>query len=150
MSQLEKETNLLIAWVVDNSMRANPDKFHLLLDDSDTNLSIKVDNYEIKNSNEEKLLGITFDNKLTFETHVANLCKKATQKLHTLSRVYHYMDERKRRTIMKAFINSQFGHCPLVWMFHSRQLNNRINKIHERALRIVYNDFSFTFNELLL
>ena len=70
MSQLEKDTNLLITWVVDNSMRANPDKFHLLLDDSDTNLSIKVDNYEIKNSNEEKLLGITFDNKLTFETHV--------------------------------------------------------------------------------
>ena len=35
-------------------------------------------------------------------------------------------------------------------MFHSRQLNNRINKIHERALRIVYNDFSSTFNELLL
>ena len=60
------------------------------------------------------------------------------------------MDERKRRTIMKAFINSQFGYCPLVWMFHSRQLNNRINKIHERALRIVYNDFSSTFNELLL
>ena len=37
-------------------MRANPDKFHLLLYDSDINLSIKVDNYEIKNSNEEKLL----------------------------------------------------------------------------------------------
>ena len=35
-------------------------------------------------------------------------------------------------------------------MFHSRQLNNRINKLHERALRIVYNVFSSTFNELLL
>ena len=41
-SQLEKDTNLLITWVVDNSMRANPDKFHLLLDDSYTNLSIKL------------------------------------------------------------------------------------------------------------
>ena len=60
------------------------------------------------------------------------------------------MDERKRRTIMKAFINSQLGYCPLVWMFHSRQLNNRINKIHERAIRILYNDFSSTINELLL
>ena len=81
MSQLEKDTNLVVTWVVDNSMRANPDKFNLLSDDSDTNLSIKVDNYEIKTSNEEKLLGITFDYKLTFETHVAKLCKKANQKM---------------------------------------------------------------------
>ena len=67
-------------------MRANPDKFHLLLDDADTNLSSKVDNYEIKNSNEEKLLGITFDNKLTFDKHVSKLCKKANQTSHALSR----------------------------------------------------------------
>ena len=51
---------------------------------------------------------------------------------------------------MNAFINSQFGYCPLVWMFHSRSLNNRINRIQERALRIVYNDNLSTFNELLL
>ena len=34
-------------------------------------------------------------------------------------------------------------------MFHSRKLNHRINKIHERALRIVYNDHQCTFEELL-
>ena len=50
---------------------------------------------------------------------------------------------------MKAFIESQFGYCPLVWMFHSRTLNNRINKLHERALRLVYKDTNLTFEELL-
>ena len=50
---------------------------------------------------------------------------------------------------MNAFINSQFGYCPLVWMFLSRTLNNRITKIHERALRIVYNDDLSSFDELL-
>ena len=49
---------------------------------------------------------------------------------------------------MHAFISSQFGYCPLVWMFHSRNLNNRINKIHERSLRIVYNDKISSFEEL--
>ena len=42
---------------------------------------------------------------------------------------------------MNAFIFSQFGYCPLVWMFHSRKLNNRINNIHERTLRIVLQQF---------
>ena len=50
---------------------------------------------------------------------------------------------------MKAFVESQFGYCPLIWMFHSRELNNKINRIHERALRITYKDKSPTFQELL-
>ena len=49
---------------------------------------------------------------------------------------------------MKAFIELQFGYCPLVWMFHSRSLNNKINRIHERALRITYNDKSSSFQNL--
>ena len=54
----------------------------------------------------------------------------------------------QRKVIMQAFIQSQFGYCPLVWMFHSK-LNSCVNNIHERALRIVYKDFMSTFAELL-
>ena len=50
---------------------------------------------------------------------------------------------------MKAFVESQFGCCPLIWIFHSRGRNNKINCIHERALRITYKDKSSTFQELL-
>ena len=50
---------------------------------------------------------------------------------------------------MKAFIESQFGYCPLVWIFHSRSLNNKINLINERALRITFNDKSSSFQNLL-
>ena len=50
---------------------------------------------------------------------------------------------------MKSFITSQFGYCPLIWVFHSRKLNNKINSIHERALKITYNDRKSSFEELL-
>ena len=50
---------------------------------------------------------------------------------------------------MKAFITSQFSYCPLIWMFHSRTLNNRINNIHKRALRLTYKDSQSSFKELL-
>ena len=50
---------------------------------------------------------------------------------------------------MKAFVESQSGYCLLIRMFHSRGLNNKINRIHERALRITYKDKSSTFQELL-
>ena len=50
---------------------------------------------------------------------------------------------------MKAYIISQFGYRPLVWMFHSRGLNNKMNSLHERALRITYGDRSSSFEDLL-
>ena len=50
---------------------------------------------------------------------------------------------------MKTFIESQFNYCPLIWMFHSRTMNNRINNIHERALRIAHGDYESSFEQLL-
>ena len=50
---------------------------------------------------------------------------------------------------MKAYIASRFGYCPLVWMFHSRSLNNKINSLHERAPRITYGDRLSSFENLL-
>ena len=50
---------------------------------------------------------------------------------------------------MKAFVESQFSYCPLIWMFHSRGLNNKINRTHERVLRIIFNDKSSAFQKLL-
>ena len=59
------------------------------------------------------------------------------------------MEQDKLRLIMMAFIISQFSYCPLVWMFHSRGVNKRINKIHEKSLTLVYNDNLSPFAELL-
>ena len=56
-----------------------------------------------------------------------------------------YMNLPKRRIITKSFITSQFGYCPLIWIFHSRALSNKINSIHERALRITYNNRMSSF-----
>ena len=50
---------------------------------------------------------------------------------------------------MKTFIQSQFNYSPLVWMFHNRTLHHKINKLHERALRIVYKNDKLNFQELL-
>ena len=60
------------------------------------------------------------------------------------------MTSDQRRLILNSFITSHLSYCPIVWMFHSRKLNERINHIHERALRIVYKDFNSSFQELLI
>ena len=51
---------------------------------------------------------------------------------------------------MNAFFRAQFNYCPVVWMFHSRSLNNKINRLHERCLHIIYIDKRLNFEELLV
>ena len=59
------------------------------------------------------------------------------------------MELPKKRIFMNAFFKSQFNYCPTIWMFHNRPLNNKINRLHERCLRIIYNNKHPNFEELL-
>ena len=87
---------------------------------------------------------------MKFDEYILIQSKKTGRKLCALGRVCKFLNLERRRSLMKAFIESQFAHCPLVWMFCSRSSNNRINHLHERALRIVYNDHSSTSEDLLV
>ena len=50
---------------------------------------------------------------------------------------------------MKSFIESQFGFCPVIWMFHGRGVNNKINDLNEPSLRIGHKDNNNSFKDLL-
>ena len=112
-SKLTNDSKTLLEWFCNNSLRANPDKFHIILSKSDEDKLIKIEHTVIDSSNCEKLLDVKIDNKLSFEDHVIDLCTKASQKLHALSRIANVMNLQQRRKIMNAFVNSQFGYCPL-------------------------------------
>ena len=149
--RLEHDCSVTLEWFCDNLMKLNADKCHLLVlgQSSDDPVTVRIGNSEVVNSSEEKLLGVQIDNKLSFDNDVSKLCQKASNKLYELPRISPYMDQSKLRTLMSAFITSQFQYCPLIWMFHSRQLNKKINKIQERALRITHKDAECTYSELL-
>ena len=104
------------------------------------NIWAKNGKTKIWESKKQKLLGVEIDRPLNFDEYIASLCKKAGKKLFVLARLSNFMCTNKKRVLIKAFIESQFGHCPLIWMFHSRGVNNKINHLHERSLQIVYND----------
>ena len=55
----------------------------------------------------------------------------------------------KKKSLVSSFFNSQFNYCSLIWMFHSRITNNKINRLHERSLRLLYGNNSSSFEKLL-
>ena len=75
--------------------------------------------------------------------------KNASQKINALSRLASSVIFEQRRLIMNFFVICPFSYCPIVWMFQSRKLNTRINRLHERALRVTYRDVDSSFEELL-
>ena len=90
------------------------------------------------------------DQKLSFEPHVDSLCKKTSQKLNALTRMTSSLKFKQRKLLLNAFITAQFSYASVIWICYSRKLNNRNNHIHERPLRLVYKDYTSTFDELLL
>ena len=128
-------------------MKINADNCHVLVSPNNT-VKIKIGNFDITNCKGEKLLGIKFDHKLSFDDHIYGLCKKASRKIHALSRVASYMNILKRRILMDAFFKSQFSYCPIVWMSHSCANNGKINRLQARCLRIISSDKQSSFETL--
>ena len=106
-------------------------------------------NEKLSSTCSETIFGIKIDNKLTLDEHVEGLCKKASQKISAVARISSLMRFEQRNSIVNLFITSHFSHYPLVWMFHTRRLNNLNKNIHERTLKIIYQDYNTSFKELL-
>ena len=143
INTLEKDVSTLMKLFNDNYMKLNEDKCHLLISNHDEDVSAIMGKELIKGKTSVNLLGITIENKLDFEEHVSKLCQKVSNKLHT-ALAGNYMSTGKLKILMKAFVDNQFEYCPIIWMFHNRKLNAKINRLHERALKIVYKDHSLT------
>ena len=131
-------------------MKLNSDKCFLLVSGHKHECTIcTVGDSKIVETHCVKLLGVLIDSKLTFNDHLNLICKKAARKINALARQCAILPFHKRKLLVQAFFNSLFASSPLVWMFHSREINNKINKLHNRALRIIYRDEISTFEELL-
>ena len=85
-----------LLWFANNHMKLNEDKCHLMIFGGKSNeVSVQIGEANVKESKEEKVLGVIFDQTLSFEQHVKTLCKKASQKLHAFASISYYMDTEK-------------------------------------------------------
>ena len=118
---LEEIGEILLNWFLNNQMKLNAEKCHLILKSQEPN-ALKIGDLHINNSLKEKLLCITFDCKLKFNKRIEYICQKASQNLNLLARFAPYMGATKKRILMNTFFKSQLNYCPLVWMCCNRFL----------------------------
>ena len=115
MKKLEENSDSAINWFQNNYIKLNTDKCSYLLGKD-----------KIWEDNEVKLLGITIDNSLKFDTHINNICTKANQKLSILSMMRNILNFEQRMIIFKPFFEFQSKYCPLICMLSSKKANDKI------------------------
>ena len=133
-------------------MIANPEKLHaILLRKSQTSTSgetINIDGEIINSEETVKLSGVSLDYRLDFDPHMSNICKEAATQLNFLN-LKSFIGFKEKKVLVQSFIFSNFEYYPLVWYFSSSKSLQNIEKLHERALRFLYNDHTSSYNDLL-
>ena len=129
-------------------MKLNEFKCHLLLcGDKEEVIIANIGSSSVIETHEVRLFGVIINHDLSFKNHNF-IYKKAGKKLNAPARLCNLISFDERKSLMNAFVLSQFSFSPLVGMFVDRTINAKIDALHYRALKIVYRDKS-SFEELL-
>ena len=88
IEKLESSAITVIEWFINNHMKLNESKCHLLYcGNSKNTISVNVGNFIIEQENEVNLFGIVIDKQLKFDIHIYTISKKAGNKLNALGRL---------------------------------------------------------------
>ena len=148
---LQDDSQHALDWFEINDMRANPKKFQAIcFGKPDTPLQINLNNdIPLAFQDSVKLLGIHIDSKLNFSEHVASICRKAGRQLNALRRLSNVLNLKSKMCIFQSFIRSNFLYCPLVWHQCGKQNTQKLEKLQERGLRLIFNDYKPPYSALL-
>ena len=111
-------------------------------------LCIDINEIVIQMTDSVKLLGVTVDLMLNFNQYVQSICKKTSNKTRAFARIVPNL-ECEKDVLYRAFVLSSFNYCPLIWVFSGKSSNNKINRLHKRALRVLLVYYGSTFEVLL-
>ena len=148
---LISDTKIILNWFRPYSLKANPEKFQFMIlgDKYHHKHILKINSIKVEATGDVLLLGITINKILTFKQCIENLHRKAQYKLHVLRRIRKFLTIEKANLLGNGFIDSQFNYAPLLWMFCRKTLYSKIEKIHHKTLKVIY-ESNYTYNNLLL
>ena len=153
LETLKNESESAVNWFRNNNMIVNPEKFQLMLLQKSTKKLIQeklqIDNKKNKSENSVTLLGITIDNRLSFDDHVSKLCNKASMQLKAIFILKKYMSQKELEVVPNSFIYSNFNYCPLLWHFSTNKSIEKLENIHKHCLRLTFNHYKSDYTTLL-
>ena len=103
---------------------------------SDT-LELSIDNLPIEQVPSVKSLGIYINENLTQHSHIDKLCKKIASAIGAIKRVKPFVPQSTLLNIYNSLVQSHFVYCSLVWGNCGKILSNKLQKLQNRAARVI-------------
>ena len=134
-----------------NGMVTNPDKYEaMILRNTNYTFSFTVNDINIPVKDNIDLFGVSLDNNLRFNSHVKNICTKVNNRINVISRFRKIVPTDVKCKLQKAFIVPYFRYYSAVWHFCGvRYRTKKLENLNKRALRIVLDEKSLHYQELL-
>ena len=150
VSAINSDLELVDKWFDENGLKRNNSKYQaIVMGKSDATPDFKCENSSIPVTKEFDMLGITIDNKLKFDNHVAKICRKVSQQIVVPKRMKKMLTFETRRDLYLAFILPRFNYCSETWNFCGKSAADKLERLNERAIRFVFKDKSTSYSELL-
>ena len=114
------DTKNILEWFTNNGLQANPQKFQTMFlstHPTQSSIDIPINDINIPTQDKVTLLGVTIDSRLKFNTHISNICSKASKQINVLRRMTNVLDVKSKLAIYQSFIKCHFQYCNLVWHF---------------------------------
>ena len=142
-------------WLISNKLILNKEKSNDLL----LNLSgrqcrdfeIKIGCSLIKRVVETKILGIVFDERLSFKNHINIMCDKISNKVNFLARIRYVLPKKSLNIIYKSLVMPIMDYGICVYGFTYDSHLQRIIKLQNRAVKVISfcgREYSVLFREL--
>ena len=131
----------IIQWFQQNAMIANPDKYQaLVLANTAYDFVVKSEEKPTPVSSEIQLVGVTLDNKLKLDSHIASICRRPGGQVNALNRLKNVLPCKTKEALYHAFILPHFDYCSQIWHQCGARNTKKLGRVKERALRFVYKD----------
>ena len=142
----------ILNWLRINSSKAYPRKFQFMIlgDKLCHKHVLKINSIKVKDSDDALLQGITIDKNLTFKHNVKDVFRKAQYKLHSLRCIRKFLTMEIGKIFGNAFTDCQFSFALLLWMLCRETLYSKIEKVHRKTFKVIYESNDTKFSNLPL
>ena len=139
-------------WYQDNLLKVNCDKYQAMVlgnPKGERNTDLDISGEKVEQSQHIKILGVTLDENLNFKDHLRSVCKKVASKIGVIRRLKNLIPVNAKLLLYKSAIMPHLTYCHLVWHFCTASDNRKLERLQERALRLVYNTTAESYDALL-